>query len=319
MKTPSSLTALLFLLILQVSLAKAELIDAGAAVVNEDVITLSEVEEAGRAVFAKIAQEVPPDRQAGARQEARQAVLEQLIEKRLLLQQAAKMKIAVTEAEIDQARDQLIQRGGGDMEAFRAELKKAGLTEQQHREELREELLASKLISYAVRSKVVVSEEKIKEYYDRNDAWKTKPGGRHLLQIGFHAEKQNRTEVRTKAETVRKLAAEGQDFGQLVKQHSELPSAADGGDIGTFQEEEMAASMRKAVMPLKPGEISPVVETPDGFMIFKLLSSGQESGDKAPFASVKEEIRGLLHKQEMERRYKAWMEEIRSGAYIRIL
>jgi parvulin-like peptidyl-prolyl isomerase len=72
------------------------------------------------------------------------------------------------------------------------------------------------------------------------------------------------------------------------------------------------------VTSLKSGGISPVIDTPEGWMIFKLLSSGKDA-TKAPYESVKNEIHEILHKQELETRYKTWIEEIRSGAYIRIL
>jgi len=112
----------------------------------------------------------------------------------------------------------------------------------------------------------------------------------------------------------------GQDFKQLARQYSDLPSAVDGGDIGAFQEDEMAEYMRDAVTSLKPGEISPVVESPNGYMLFKLLSS-QEGKiiTKVPYESVKEEIRNTLYQQEMEKRYDTWLEEIRNQAYIKIL
>ena len=69
----------------------------------------------------------------------------------------------------------------------------------------------------------------------------------------------------------------GQDFMALAKKFSELPSAADGGNIGTFQKEEMADYMVTAISSLTPGQVSKIVETPDGYQFFKLLSS-QDGG-----------------------------------------
>jgi peptidyl-prolyl cis-trans isomerase SurA len=123
-----------------------------------------------------------------------------------------------------------------------------------------------------------------------------------------------------KAEKVLKLAKEGQNFKQLARQYSDLPSAVDGGDIGAFQKDEMAGYMRDAVTSLQPGEISPVIASPNGYMIFKLLSSQEgEIITKVPYDSVKEEIRSNLYQQEMEKRYNSWLEEIRGQAYIKVL
>ena len=126
-----------------------------------------------------------------------------------------------------------------------------------------------------------------------------------------------RGELRSLQE-LRRLALNGADFRELARQHSQLPSAADGGDIGTFQEDELAEAARAAVTSLRPGEISPVLDAGDSFMIFKLLSAGKEAA-KPPYESVREEIHTLLRKQEMEARYQTWIEEIRQQAYIKIL
>jgi peptidyl-prolyl cis-trans isomerase SurA len=305
-KVCGSLAALMLLLASWA--ASAEVVDSCAAVVNQDVITVSEVEEAGGPVFERIKAEAPPEQRNEALRQARRAVVERLVEKHLLMQQAEQMKISVSEAEIDQARNQMLERGGVSLEQYRAELRKSGLTELRHRESLKEQILSSKVVSYAVRSKALVPEEKIKAYYEKT--YTAKGSGYHLLQIGLASAE--------KAEAARQLAASGQDFQELARRHSELPSAADGGDIGVFKADEMAPHMREAVMPLQPGGISPVIETPEGFMFFKLLSSGQDTA-KAPYESVRAEIHEILLKEELETRYKAWLEEIRSGAYIRIL
>ena len=79
--------------------------------------------------------------------------------------------------------------------------------------------------------------------------------------------------------------------------------------------------MRKAVTVLQPGEISPVIERPDSYIFFKLLSNGQEKkgGERVLDENIKEEIRNKLYKQEAEKRYKKWLEKIQSEAYIKIL
>jgi peptidyl-prolyl cis-trans isomerase SurA len=315
MKQCGSLTVLFWLLF--AAWAGAEVIDSVAAVVNQDVITVSEVEEAGQPVFAQITAETPPgpQRQEALRQ-ARQAVLDKLINKHLMLQQADEMKISVSPAEVEAAKQDILQRGGLSEQDFQHELKKMGLTAQQYQENLKEQILSSKLISYAVRAKVVIPEEKLREYYE--NSYPVKKAGYHLLQIGITVQGNDRKAAAEKAEELRRQAVAGADFRELARQHSELPSAADGGDIGTFQEDELAAATRAAVTSLQPGGISPVLDTGNSFMIFKLLSAGKEAA-KPPFESVKEEIHDLLQKQEMEARYQTWIEEIRRQAYIKIL
>lgn len=118
-----------------------------------------------------------------------------------------------------------------------------------------------------------------------------------------------------------KLAEQGKEFKDLARQYSNLPSAADGGDLGFFKKNEMATYMRDAVTALQPGAISPIIERPDSYMFFKILSNGQEKEGKERVLdeNIKEEIRNKLYKQEAEERYKKWLERIREEAYIKIL
>ena len=318
----------LSLLVLQVSSALANIIDSCVAVVNDDVITLSEVNEAGKPMFQRVAEQVPPEQLADALKQARQTVIEKLIEKRLLVQQAEQMQISVSDEDVKRALAQILERNSTTMEQFKSELAKMGMDEQQYRENLRDQLLGSKLINYEVRSKVIVPEETIIDYYDQHYTEQVGAGGYYILQIGVTLDKEGMpadpveaTKVaRKKAERILSLAMGGQDFKQLARQYSDLPSAVDGGDIGAFREDEMAEYMRDTVTSLKPGEISPVVESPNGYMLFKLLSS-QEGKiiTKVPYESVKEEIRNTLYQQEMEKRYDTWLKEIRNQAYIKIL
>ncbi|RZW20584.1 MAG: hypothetical protein EX260_06565 [Desulfobulbaceae bacterium] len=121
-----------------------------------------------------------------------------------------------------------------------------------------------------------------------------------------------------RAERVHKLAQSGSDFKELARKFSDLPSAAEGGDIGVFEEDEMASYMRGAVISLNPGQISAIIETPVGYQFFKLLSSKQGGiVTIAPYSEVKEEIREKLYDQELRKEFKEWIEQIRGEAYIR--
>jgi len=322
------LLALGFLLIVQTSPSQANIVDSCVAVVNEDVITLSEVNEAGKPIFQRIAEEAPPEQLGEALKQARKTVIDKLIEKKLLVQQAKLMNISVSDEDVNRALTQILARNNTSMEQFKSELRRMGLDEQQYRENLRDQILGSKLINYEVRSKVIIPEEKIIDYYDQHYTEQVGAGGYYILQIGITLDgdgmprdpAEAKKAAKKKAERILSLARGGQDFKQLARQYSDLPSAVDGGDIGAFQKDEMAAYMRDAVTTLKPGEISPVVETPNGYMLFKLLSSQEgEIITKVPYETVKEEIRATLYQQEMKQRYDSWLNEIRSQAYIKIL
>ncbi len=311
------------LLVLLSSLAFASVVDRSVAIVNDDTITLSEVNELGRSLFKKIAEETPPERLAETLAQARRSVIEKLIEKKLVIQEAKKLNIQVSDQEVDNAFHRVVANNQTTVEQFRKELGAMGVNEQQYREELRDQLLSSKLINHEVRTKVVIPEETVLEYYNTHFTTTVGGGEYHILHIGCMwggETSATQEEALDKAEKAHKLALQGKNFKELAQQYSDLPSAADGGDLGTFRQDELADYIRDAVVRLKPGEVSPMVTTDNGYHFFKLVTS-QEGKVVAhePYESVKDQIRERMYQQAMEQRFKEWLTSIRTKAYIKIL
>jgi peptidyl-prolyl cis-trans isomerase SurA len=305
------------------------LVDRVVAVVNNDVITLSELEKAGREFFERIKVQAPAAEVDSALEKARGEVLSRLVDKFIVQQQAEKLSITVTEQEVDTAVDQILARNNATIEDFKKELAAMNISEQEYRENLRGQIVQSKLISYEVRSRIVIIEDDIKAYYEKEYTQEKGEGGYHILQMGFtwrnsvtleKAGFDSKKAAGEKAEEIRARVLDGESFAELAKAYSNLPSAADGGDIGLFKKDEMAAYMKDVILAMQPGEISPIVETGNAFQLFKLLSVRE--GDvvvKAPYESVREEIRDVLYRQKMEEQYKTWIESLREEAYIKIL
>ena len=305
------------------------LVDRVVAVVNNDVITLSELDRTGREYFARVKDKAPETEMDRALEKAREEVLSSLIDKTIVRQQAEHLSITVTEEEIDTAVDQIMARNNATIEDFRRELASMNIPEQEYRDNIRDQILQSKLINYEVRSRIVIIEDDIKEYYQKEYTQEKGESGYHILQMGFtwrntvtleEAGFDTKEEAREKAEEIRKRVLDGESFKGLAQSYSNLPSAADGGDIGLFKKEEMSEDMKDVILKMQPGEVSAIIETGRAFQFFKLLSV--RDGDivvKAPYESVREEIRDILYRQEMEEQYKNWVKSLREEAYIKIL
>ena len=326
MKLFSALLLVLSLLATTPS-AQANVVDRSVAIVNDDTITLSEVNEAGKSFFQKVAAEAPPEQLEAALQQARRAVIDKLIEKRLLTQEARKTDIKVSDEEVENALKRILESNQATIDQFRKEIASAGMNEKQFREDLRDQISTTKLVNQAIRAKIVIPEEQALAYYQRNYTESSGEGEYHLLQIGVVWDSQDRTgnvpsqeEAKNKIESIRQVAEKGEDFRELAKQHSDLPSATDGGDLGAFKERDMAADMRSAIATLQPGDISRIVERDKSYQLFKVQST--EKGTKeasASYESAKEKIREALFQQEMERRLKEWLDSLREKAYIKVL
>lgn len=300
---------------------QAEIVNRVVAVVNNDVITLYDLNEQGADLFRRIRQKVPAEQQEEALRRARQELLSALIDKRLIEQRAKKEKITVSDEELDTAIKRILARNHMDRKEFLHDLKLNGASEAAYRDRLRTQILQSKLIGFEVQSRIVVTDNKIKEYYDRHFT-QQQGDGYHILQMGFTWDENGgsptRQEARKRADELRKQAAAGGSFEELAKAYSDLPSAADGGDIGVFKKEEMAPYMRKVIVDMKPGGVSPVVETESGFQFFKLLSV--KEGDvirQASFDSMKAEFRDKVYQEESKKQFEKWLKELRDEAYIK--
>ncbi len=322
----------LFLLsIVFTGMVKAEVIDRVVAEVNDDIITLSELDEEGATIYQKIIREAAPEERQALLMQAQQQVLDGLIDKALISQEAEKQGVTVSEEELDAAIEQILTTNDITREGFLKQLQADGLSEEFYRSNLKSQILQNKLVSREVRSKIIITEDMILDYYDTEYTSQVTEGSYYLLQIGTTWEKteagksaevlpEDKAEALKKAERIYQLAKSGQDFRDLARRFSDLPSAADGGDIGVFSEDEMADYMKNAVKSLKAGEISRIVETPVGYQFFMLLSN-KEGGIvmRAPYESVKEEIRERLFREAMQKEFKDWINGIRDRAYIRKL
>ena len=306
-----------------------DFVDRVVAVVNDDVITLTELEKKGMQYFENIKNKAPANEVERALEKAREEVLASMIDNMIVRQKAAELSITVEEAEIDNAVAQVLSRNNATLEEFRKELALLNVPMQEYRENLRNQILQSKLISYQVRSRIVIIEENIKEYYQEEYTQEKGESGYYLLQRGFNwknpgtlgkAGSSSKDEAREKAELVRARVLAGESFAELAQSYSDFPSSADGGDVGLIKKEEMAANMRDAILSMRPGDISQIIETDNTFQFFKLLSVRE--GDlivKVPYESVKDEIRDILYRQEMEEQYQVWVEGLRGQAYIKTL
>lgn len=299
------------------------MVDRVVAVVNDEVITLSEVEEEAADAYRTLAQSLSGESLVKALAEARESALDSIIDQRLIIQRAEKYNITVSDEEIESAFTRI--RTGKyrslDDEAFNEALKQSGMTVDRLKQRLKTQIMQSKLVAFDVRSKVVITDDMILDYYDENYTARVDKGRYYLLQIGISwdsAANDDEKKLRRKqAERIRRMAVEGEDFKELAKKYSDLPSAPDGGDIGIFTLDDMAASMREAIAPLNPGEISEIVETANGYQFFKLLS-GEDNAIivTASFESVKDEIREKLYEEKLKDEYSDWVKKIKDQAFI---
>jgi len=304
--------------------ATAEVADRIVAVVNDEVITLSELNEEGAPYFQELIKKAPADQLQGEMVKLRQEVLSHLIDLRLVEQEATKQDIKINDDEINQTIETMLSENHATKEDMHRDLASKGMNDETYKRQLKEQMLQSRLIGREIRSKVVITDERVNQYYKENytTAQAAKVSGFHLLQMGFlwgaEYQKKSPAEAKQAAEQAKSQLQAGKTFAEVAADLSDLPSKEDGGDIGVFQTEELAAQMKEAVLALKPGATSDILEMASGYQIIKLVS--QQEGDQVsgpPLVEVKKEIEAKLYKEESEKHYKKWITDLRAKAFIK--
>ncbi|HXE95979.1 MAG TPA: peptidylprolyl isomerase [Dongiaceae bacterium] len=295
-------------------------INAIAALVNDDIITLHEVNLEAQPAVSEAEKKAPLS--DSARGQIRRTALDRLIEKKLTAQKIKELNIRVSEEEIRQAIDDVRKQNHiPSQEALVAALAGQGLTFDQYRAQLQEQIEKLKLVSMEVRAKVQVGETEMRDYYTANLAKYTSEESYRARHIFFKTgEKATPEDIqRSKATALAVLADAkgGKDFAELAKRFSEDPAARkDGGDLGSFKKGDMQPELEKAILALKPGEVSELVTTPIGFHIIKL--EARVPGTTKPFESVKADIEEILYRNKSEERFNQWVKELRAKATVEI-
>lgn len=245
-------------------------VDRIVAVVNEDVVTESELEARLPAIRKQLSRQrvrMPPD------EVLRKGVLDRMVLERLQLQAAARQGIEATDAKIDQTVRQVAQENRMDVAQFETALKQEGLNMAQFREEVRTRLIIQQLLEREINSRVTVSDSEVANFLARN------PGAgaeieynisHILIAVPESANPETIQKAKARADTLLAQLKAGAEFEQLAIANSQDVKALEAGNLGWKKAGQLPSLFLSSVEKLKPGEISDVVRSPNGFHILKL-------------------------------------------------
>jgi len=294
-------------------------LDRVVAVVNDEALTLSEVQEEGQPVVRKIFQDFVGTERERRLEEAERRVLEDLIDRRLMYQVAKREGMLPSEAEVTGAIEELKRTNNvSDDAQFRTMLKAEGLTLEQVRRNIGERLAIGRLLARQVRSAIILGEEELTKYYQAHqDKYQRTPQAeiRHILfPVRPRADE---AAVRARAEEARTKIVEGADFAQVAREYTDPSSPESRGEVMTVHRGELAPEIEAAAFGLPAGGVSPLIRTEAGYHVIKVERVQAEY--VAPFAEVRESIRDQLFQEKFEAKRKEWLANLRQSAFIQIL
>ena len=301
---------------------EAELVDRIVAVVNNDIITLYELNRAFKPYEENIkALKYDAEKERQTLFRVRRDLLDQLINSQLADQEAKRDQISVDEKEIDTTIERLKERRNMTDEQLREGLAVQGLTMEEYRKEVKEQILRTKLVNRKVKSRVVITTEDIKDYYDRH---KDKYAGEKKYYLwNIFARLSSMTDTYEKESALRQMediAAElkqGRPFEALVDELDDSSSVVRGTDLGLYRLEELSEQLRKVVEKMKAGEFTEVLDTDFGYQI--LYVQKIEVTESKALETVESEIQQTLYDEYVDSEYRDWLEELRKRSHIRII
>jgi peptidyl-prolyl cis-trans isomerase SurA len=289
--------------------------DRVVAVVNNDAITLVEVQEA----VAAYRQE-SRGRATDSDEELGRQFLNRLIETRLQLQEAERDRIVVDDSEVEDELAERMKRFGAKNRAeIEALIKSQGLTFDAVKRRVRDAVRISKVIRRKVTLRVSVTELEIDRYLAQNQD-KLETGltyhARHILVIPESGTDAGWEAARIRADLIRTLLSDGADFGDLARKHSRDASAKDGGDLGTLKRGELAPEIESQILELEPGDISRPYRSQLGYHLFRLET--KEVLEGGALQRARQQVKDILFRQKYEARLEAWLKEIKQRAIIEV-
>ncbi len=292
--------------------------DRVVAVVNQDIITLSEVEKSAGFFREEIKAEDRLEKKEKIQGLLRK-VLDKLIEEKLIDQEVKRAGIKVGSKDIEGALDDIKKRSGATDEDFERALKNGGITVEVLKKQIEKRLQRMKLINWAVKVEPKIGEKELRDFYQKNiDRYQRGESVRpcHILfRVPKDATPEQVLQIRGKCQNVLDKIKGGEDFGEMALLYSEDASSKDRGDLGFFKKGELLPAFEKEAFRLGTGEMSGIVRTDFGFHIIKLLD---RRGGPYPFEEVKERVQADYYEAEMQKAFKEFISTLKERSVIEI-
>lgn len=308
--------------------AKAELpvrkgVDRIAAVIENEVITLRELETKARSFLAQLESVTDVKEREAKRRDVLQQVLDIEIGERLVTSELkqSKDRLGVTEADIDRAVQEVMRMNNVDEPQLQAALYGQGLTWAEYRQKLREQIERARLIQFKVQGRVQVQDADVK----RRCAERQREGAREqqicashiLFRVPKGVAPDELDRIRGRASKIQAEVASGADFAAYALQYSD-DKGTPNGSLGCFGKGEMVEAFERAAYALKVGEVSGLVRTEFGFHIIKVSDRKAAAAGSCDTPEALAPFQNEIYQEQMDREMRAWMSELRKKAFVEV-
>ncbi|MSR64711.1 MAG: peptidylprolyl isomerase [Verrucomicrobiae bacterium] len=288
--------------------------------VNGKDITRAQLDEAVQETMSSMqmrGQQIP----AGHLREVEPQILNQLIGQQLAIEKSKTIKMENIDAKVKEQLE-AFRKNFPDDKAFAEQLKQMNLTEDKLKQKLTEGVQVEALLEQEVRSKIQISENEVKEFYDGHTQYFAQPdqvrASHILVLLPTDADDQVKAEKKVVIDAALARVSKGEDFAKVASEVSEDPgSKTKGGDLGFFGREQMVKPFADTAFAMKTNEVSEVVTTQFGYHIIKKTDTKPAS--TLPLEQEKAKIEKFLKQQKAQTNMVAYIESLKKDAKVEVL
>lgn len=301
--------------------AAAVVTDRIVAVVNDEVITLTELNRAFEPYEKNIEANYKGNDKEAVLKQNKTVFLQRLVDQMLIEHEAQKVgagMVAVKDEEVMGVVNEMLVKNNLSMEDYKKKLAAEGNTLENVKKEIQGQMLRMRLLRREVQSKILVTDEEIGEYYDKNrQDYEGKEAVRIqqiLLTAPAGADNKTRAGAKEQARQLRERILKGEPFEMLAAQYSKGPAAAQGGDIGFVERGVILPDVEKVAFSLPVGQLSDVIESEMGFHVIAVID--KRGAGLKPLPAVRKEIKAKIEEEKVAKKYEEWIEGLRKKSFI---
>ena len=292
--------------------------------VNNQIVTRAEYLRSKEQLKQEAQQQDPAnaDKIVGERDKD---VLRDLIDQQLLLDKGKDLGITADTELIKRLDEMRKDMHMDSMEDLEKAATSQGISYEDFKQNLKNQIITQQVISREVGSRMNVSKEELQQFYDEHKSQMEQPEQIRLSELLIAGKKdkappadeqQELAAARAKADDLLGQIRKGVAFDEIAKKNSDGPTAAQGGDLGYFKRATLAKELEDKTFAMKPGEVSAVIQTKQGFVILK-VTEHQQAG-VPPLSAIEPKVQEAIYMQKLQPALRAYLQKLREDAYIKV-
>lgn len=294
-----------------------EVIEAIVAIVNDDIITLSDYKQEFEMRYQSLRSQYEGEEFSRQYKQMRENLLESMITDLLLLQEAEEKEIDVSEQVKMTIENIKKENAINSDEQLKRLMRQQGINFEEWKKQVERNQLRQAVIFSEVVRGIAIDDSELVQYYNQHKEEFTEPTEYELKAVYISSQGKSKEEIEEKKRIILERLKSGEKFSGIAQEYSEGPERESGGSLGSYKKGELAKNLEQAVESIKVGEITSWVKVKTGWYLLKLV--GKKEKRVKPFEEVRQEIEEKIFNQKRQQKMNEFLQKLREENYVKIL